>query len=100
MDFGSDKKEPKNQEKIGHFGAKKYGRLLRMYREGCLSVCVYENAYVKKTFYDIVIFRKTRDKTGSYSYRRGTNLKYHDLSDLIVLLKAAKEYLASLEVFD
>jgi hypothetical protein len=68
-----------------------------MFREGFLSVCVYKNVYERKTFYDIVVYRKIKDSNGSFDYRRGTNLKPTDLPILRNLIKEAEDFLTSLE---
>lgn len=78
---------------------KRYGRLLRMYRAGYLSVCVYKNVYrngnaANRVFYDIVIYRKIRlPAGGGFEYRRGCNLKPTDLKHLAGLIAEADEFL-------
>jgi len=96
----STKKEP--QESITDMevsgtsvvGDKKYGRMVRMFREGYLALHIYKNVYSTHTFYDIVIARKIR-RNNVQEYVRGTNLKPQDLPDLKVLIEAAEDYLAS-----
>jgi len=77
-------------------GPKKYGRLARMFREGYVAVHIYVNVYKNRTFYDIVIARKIR-KNGKQEYVRGANLKPTDLPALAVLLRAADDYLKSVD---
>ncbi len=79
-------------------GEKKYGKLLRMLRQGYMSVCLYKNVHQNRTFYDIVIYRKIRAPSGDCSYKRGANLKPSDLLDLTALLGEVEEYLESLGV--
>jgi hypothetical protein len=91
-------KEPAKEESInGTAGKKKYGRMVRMFREGYLSVCIYKNVFERKTFYDIVIYRKIKGSNGEYDYRRGTNLKPSDLPVLLTLVAEARDFLTSLE---
>lgn len=62
------------------FGKKKYSRLVRLFRDGYISVAVYKSVHDSgKVFYDIVVYRKTKNKeTGEYEYKRGVNLKPED----------------------
>lgn len=77
-------------------GPKKYGRLVRMFREGYVAVHIYMNVYKNRTFYDIVIARKIK-RDGKQEYVRGANLKPSDLPALQVLLTAADEFLLSVD---
>ena len=92
-DPSSEEKEEK-EVNSSQFGRKKYSRLVRMFKEGYLSVAIYKNAYERRTFYDVVIYRKIKTPKG-YAYRRGTNLKPSDVSDLLILLREANEYLST-----
>lgn len=95
MALGQNKEE--SEETINDPGDKRYGRIMRMLREGFLSVCIYKNVHQNKTFYDIVVYRKVKSGNDDYQWKRGTNLKPSDLPHLIVLLTAAEEYLKALE---
>lgn len=75
-------------------GKKRYGRLVRMFREGYLAIYVYKNVHEYHVFYDIVILRKIK-KNGVQEYVRGANLKPTDLSVLNTLLVATQEYIKS-----
>lgn len=97
MAFEKDPRPTEEEGLNGNAGRKKYGKLVRMFREGFLSVCVYKNAYEHKVFYDIVIYRKIKSANGSFDYRRGTNLKPTDLPTLEALIKEAQDFLTSLE---
>lgn len=88
--------EEKELERANGFGRKKYGRLVRMFREGFISVAVYKNVFEKRTFYDIVIYRKIRVGSG-YDYRRGANLKPADIPALIILLNEVNDCLRALD---
>jgi hypothetical protein len=44
-------------------------------------------------YYDVVIYRRVRDKTGDQVWRRGANLKPTDLPDLLELLGEIAQYL-------
>jgi len=80
---------------FGHCGKKLYGKRVRMFREGYLSVLVYKNVYEQRTFYDWVIYRKIR-VNGKSIYKRGTNLKPCDIPDLEVLLSEVKQFLQAI----
>jgi len=69
---------------------KKYSRLVRMFKDQYLRVCIYENAYINVTFYDVVIFRKVRD-----NYVRGANLKPQDIPVLSKLLNEVNSFFES-----
>ena len=73
-------------------GKKKYGRLVRLLREGYISLCIYKNQYEKRVYFDVVIYRKIKTN-GKVEYKRGANLKPSDLPALQTLLKDAQEYL-------
>ena len=75
-------------------GKKKYSGLVRMFREGYLSLCIYKSVYEHKTFYDIAVYRKIK-VNGRHEYRRGTNYKPSDLPLLRQLLGEAEEFLAA-----
>lgn len=77
-------------------GRKRYGRLVRMFREGYLAVHIFKNVHEHRTFYDIVILRKIR-REAQQEYTRYANLKPYDLPSLMVLLKAAEEFLKSVD---
>jgi len=64
-----------------------------MFREGFLSICVYKNVYEKRTFFDVVVYRKIKTN-GGYDYKRGTNLKPTDLPVLSKLLTEVQDFLA------
>lgn len=68
--------------------------MVRMFREGYLSVCVYKNVYERKTFYDVVIYRKIKTN-GGYDYKRGANLKSTDLPVLLKLLVEVMDFLTA-----
>ena len=83
---------------VGEYGKKKYGRLVRLFREGYISIAIYKNAYEQgKIFYDIVVYRKIR-MNGSTKYKRGANLKPQDLPHLQNLLRDAQDYVDSLSI--
>lgn len=95
-----DSKEPEEKS-----GQKKYSRVARMYKEGYLSVVIYKNVYqvpvmadgtTTRIFYDIVPYRKIKDRYGNSEYKRGTNLKPNDLPLLQKLLQEAHEYLKAI----
>jgi len=88
--------EEKELERANGYGRKKYGRLVRMFREGFISVAIYKNVFEKRTFFDIVIYRKIRVGDG-YDYRRGANLKPADIPALIILLREVDDHLRALE---
>jgi len=94
--MGSIEDTTGSEEVIDSAGAKKYGRLVRMLRDGYLSICIYKNVHERKTFYDIVLYRKIK-VNGVVTYKRGTNLKPSDLPHLRVLIQGAEEFLASCE---
>lgn len=99
-----DHKEDKSGAEEAPIGDKKFGRLVRMFREGYLSLCIYKNVYENRTFYDIVVYRKIKrsghvPKDGPrFEYKRGTNLKPTDIPALQMLLTAAADYLRSCDV--
>lgn len=93
MAFAENKAE---SEEAVDPGEKRYGQMVRMLREGFLSVCIYKNVHQNRTFFDIVIYRKVKDGKDSFKWKRGTNLKPTDLSHLVTLLVAAEEYLKAL----
>jgi hypothetical protein len=66
-----------------------------MFREGYLAVHIYKNVHENRIFYDIVILRKIKVKQAKQEYVRGANLKPSDLSALLVLTRAAEEYMKS-----
>lgn len=68
--------------------------MVRMFREGFISICVYKNVYEHKTFYDVVIYRKIK-VNGGYDYKRGANLKPSDLPDLAKLLAEVQDFLVA-----
>ena len=80
-------------------GKKRYGRLVRMFREGYLAIHIYKNVHENRTFYDIVILRKIK-KDGKQEYVRGANLKPSDLPALEVLTKAARDFIESVSPED
>jgi len=86
-----------NSDINGRYGRKKYGRMVRLFRDGYLSIAVYMNVYERKTFHDIVIYRKVRSNNSpdGYDYIRGANLKPTDLPVLQTLLEEAHSYLAA-----
>ena len=90
-------KEDTRAEEAKPIGDKKYGRLVRMLREGYLSLCIYKNVHTNKTFFDIVVYRKIKrpGKKPPFEYVRGANLKPSDLPSLRVLIAEAEEFLAS-----
>jgi hypothetical protein len=77
-------------------GQKRYGRLVRMFREGYVSVCIYQNVFEKQAFHDVVIFRKIK-MNGYSDYKRGANLKPSDIPDLLILLKEVEDYFKSID---
>jgi hypothetical protein len=76
-------------------GKKLYSKMVRMFREGYISVVVYKNKYARKTFYDIVFFRKVK-VNGKSEWRRGANFKPTDMPDLAVLLPEVEAFCDSL----
>jgi len=75
-------------------GNKRYGRMIRMYKDGYLSVCVYLNVRSDGTkFYDTVIYRKIKGNNGKPEYKRGANLKPTDLPVLSRLIQEADTFL-------
>lgn len=96
MAFKQNKEESKEKSLNGH-GPKKYSRMVRMYKEGYISVAIYKNVYEKKTYFDIVIYRKIRLPDGSNDFKRGANLKPEDLPILADLLDEANDYLAAVQ---
>lgn len=98
MDAQQVKRKSQEKEEKVDIGDKKYGRLVRMFKEGYVSICIYKNVYENKVFYDIVIYRKIKNnKDGSPIYKRGANLKPIDLKDLLVLLKEVDFFLKTLD---
>lgn len=89
-----DTRQPEEESLEGDPGRKRYGRMSRMFREGYLSVCVYKNVYERRTFFDIVIYRKIK-LTEGYNYKRGANLKPTDLPVLEKLLGEVQDFLAA-----
>jgi len=96
MDNQKDQRESEKEIDRLSLGDKRYGRMVRMFREGYLSLCIYKNVYEKRVFYDIVIYRKIK-VNGKLDYKRGANLKPSDILVLVVLLKEADGYLNSIE---
>jgi len=90
------KEDPTESQASVSPGRKKYGRLVRMFREGYLALHIYMNVYQRRTYYDIVIARKIK-RGSKQEYVRGANLKPSDLPALAVLIKAADDYLNSVE---
>jgi len=66
-----------------------------MFREGYISVCIFKNVFDHRTIYDIVLYRKIKDKQGKSTYQRGANLKPSDLAAVIRLMQDAETYLTS-----
>jgi hypothetical protein len=95
--FKKNKKPAEEESLNGSAGKKKYGRVIRMFREGYLSILVYKNVYESKVFHDIVIYRKIKMKNGGYEYKRGTNLKPSDWPVLMVLAAEVQDFLRTLE---
>ena len=93
--------EEKELSELGNesTGRKKFGKMVRMFREGYLSVLIYKNVYEKRTFYDVVVYRKVKSN-GVAKYRRGANLKPSDISCLQTLLEEANHYLESIGEID
>jgi len=90
----SEQDKGQSEEAVGDPGPKRYGRMVRMFREGYLALQIYMNVHMKRTFYDIVILRKIRYE-GNQKYVRGANLKPQDIPHLEILMQAAKEFLRS-----
>jgi hypothetical protein len=80
----------------GRYGKLKFSRMVRMFREGFLSVTVYKTAYERATFHDVVIYRKVRVRGGNFDYRRGANLKPSDIPVLQKLLVEVNDYFKAL----
>jgi len=97
MVLRQDQTEPEESLEVVDPGRKKYGRLVRMFREGYLAVHIYKNVHENRVFYDIVILRKIKVKQSKQEYVRGANLKPSDLSALLVLTQAAEEYMKSVD---
>jgi len=76
------------------YGKRRYSRLMRMFREEFVSVCVYKTVHEHMTFYDTVIFRKVKSN-GELKFKRGANFKPEDIPRLIELLKEVDQYLNS-----
>ena len=91
-----NKRSEEEEDSFG-LGRKRYGRMVRMFREGFLSVCVYKNVYENRTFFDVVVYRKIRTKDG-YDYKRGTNLKPADLPILSKLLSEVQDFVSALNI--
>lgn len=95
MASSEDTGSAEEESLTGVLGKKRYGRMARMFREGFLSICVYKNVYEKRTFYDVVIYRKIKSNEG-YDYKRGANLKPSDLPVLSKLLDEVHDFLSSI----
>jgi hypothetical protein len=98
MDAKEIKREPKievsSSEEISGVGDKRYSQLVRMFKEGYISVCIYKNVYDRKTFYDTVICRKIKQTSnGAPVYKRGANLKPSDIPHLLTLLPEVMDFL-------
>lgn len=65
----------------------------RSYGKGQILVAVYRNEIDSRVYYDTVIYRRIRQ---GGEFRRGTNLKPHDLPLLVELLSQAGEYLVKI----
>lgn len=92
-----ENKRSAEEETSFNLGRKRYGRMVRMFREGFLSICVYKNVYEKRTFFDVVVYRKIKTNEG-YDYKRGTNLKPADLPILSKLLSEVQDFLAAINL--
>jgi len=97
MVLRQDQEEPEEGFEAIDPGRKKYGRLVRMFREGYLALHIYKNVHERRVFYDIVVLRKIKVKQSKQEYVRGANLKPSDLPALLVLAQAAQEFLSSVE---
>lgn len=98
MAFEKDQRSAEEEDLNKRPGRKKYGRLVRMFREDYLSVCVYKNVHERRTFYDVVIFRKIKVNGGGYDYKRGANLKPVDVPVLAKLLVEVQDFLGTLDI--
>lgn len=104
MAFEKNQRPTEDEEIEFSVGDKKYSRLLRVFREGYISVVVYKNCHEYRTFFDTVIFRKIkvkcngkRDLHNGSMYKRGANLKPEDLPIVIRLLIEAAEFIKVIE---
>lgn len=71
-----------------------FSRILKTSNQGYVSVSVYLDHRAGRTFYDIVIYRKVRDKTtGASTWKRGANLKPTDIPSLVYVLQEIQAYL-------
>lgn len=75
-------------------GKKLYQKLLRVFKQGYLSIALYKNVHENRIFYDTVIYRKVGIKlNGEPDWRRGASLKPFDIIDLQELLVDVKQFL-------
>lgn len=84
----------KSNGRSAKHGRKLYSKMVRMFREGFVSIVVYKNAHERACYYDVVIYRKVK-VNGKNEYRRGANFKPSDMPALISLMTEVDVYLSS-----